>query len=122
MEDDRAMEKSIFEIMEKKIPHYLDRFNIICWDTPAHGMSRPYRDFTYFRAGQNYYHSLSPYSKKELCHLLGIGYAGFLEENCDLNISCPVLMYALYRLSGRGLQAEYAFERTQKAAFRDLFL
>ena len=171
-------------LFEKQIPHYLDRFNIICWDTPAHGMSRPYRDFTYFRAGQNlkailekeqiggavfvgqsmggfitqtilkywpeivtgfvgidtcpfglgyysksdmwwlrqiewmslcfpcnllkkslaksctysqearqsYYHSLSPYSKKELCHLLGIGYAGFLEENCDLNISCPVLI------------------------------
>ncbi len=26
------------------------------------------------------------------CGKLGIGYVGFLEENCDLNISCPVLI------------------------------
>ena len=31
-------------------------------------------------------------------------------------------LYALYRLSGRGLQAESTFKRTQKAAFRNLFL
>ena len=36
--------------------------------------------------------ALAPYSKKELCHLLGIGYAGFLEINQDLEISCPVLI------------------------------
>jgi pimeloyl-ACP methyl ester carboxylesterase len=35
---------------------------------------------------------LSVYSKKELCHLMGIGYAGFLDDNCDLNINCPVLL------------------------------
>ena len=35
---------------------------------------------------------LSPYSKKELCRLMGIGYAGFLEDNCDLDIPCPVLL------------------------------
>ena len=35
---------------------------------------------------------LSPYSKKELCRLMGIGYAGFLADNCDLDIPCPVLL------------------------------
>ena len=35
---------------------------------------------------------LSPYNKNELCHLMGIGYAGFLEDNCDLKIPCPVLL------------------------------
>jgi pimeloyl-ACP methyl ester carboxylesterase len=36
--------------------------------------------------------SLKQYTKRELCHLMGIGYAGFLEENCDLDISCPTLI------------------------------
>lgn len=36
--------------------------------------------------------ALSPYSKKELCKLMGIGYAGFLKENCNLEIQCPVLI------------------------------
>ena len=35
---------------------------------------------------------LSPYNKKELCHLMGIGYAGFLEDNCEMTIPCPVLL------------------------------
>ncbi len=35
---------------------------------------------------------LSPYGKDELCHLMGLGYAGFLEDNCELKIPCPVLL------------------------------
>ena len=35
---------------------------------------------------------LVPYGKKEICHLMGIGYAGFLEDNCELKIECPVLL------------------------------
>ena len=35
---------------------------------------------------------LEPYGKKELCHLMGLGYAGFLDDNCDLEILCPVLL------------------------------
>ena len=35
---------------------------------------------------------LSSYNKNELCHLMGIGYAGFLEDNCELQIPCPVLL------------------------------
>ena len=42
------------------------------------------------RAYENMIRMLSPYGKKELCHLMGIGYAGFLEDNCDLEIHCPV--------------------------------
>ena len=36
--------------------------------------------------------ALSYYSKRELCHLLGAGYSGFLKENCDLTIKCPALI------------------------------
>lgn len=32
------------------------------------------------------------YGKRELCHLMGIGYAGFLKDNCELRISCPVVL------------------------------
>lgn len=41
---------------------------------------------------QNMLEMLSRYGKKELCHLMGIGFAGFLEDNCDLEIKCPVLL------------------------------
>lgn len=32
------------------------------------------------------------YSKAELCHLMGLGYAGFLDDNRVCNIPCPVLL------------------------------
>lgn len=35
---------------------------------------------------------LAPYSKREVCRLMGIGFAGFLIENEDITISCPVLL------------------------------
>lgn len=35
---------------------------------------------------------LKPYDKKELCRLMGIGYAGFLDDNCELKINCPTLL------------------------------
>lgn len=35
---------------------------------------------------------LTPYTKRELCHLMGLGYACFLEDNCGLEIPCSVLL------------------------------
>lgn len=35
---------------------------------------------------------ISYYKKAELCHLMGIGYAGFLEDNRELQIPCPLLL------------------------------
>ncbi len=35
---------------------------------------------------------LEPYGKNELCHLMGLGYSAFLNENCDIRIPCPVLL------------------------------
>ncbi len=171
-------------LFEKQIPFFEVNYNVIVWDAPAHGLSRPYADFTYEKAandavkilddngidtavfigqsmggfitqsvikrfpervigfaaidstpyGEKYYSrsdkwwlrqiewmcSLFPdkslrkavakqctrtersyqnmlnmhsfYDKKELCHLLGIGFAGFLDDNSDININCPVLL------------------------------
>ena len=44
------------------------------------------------KACDNMMQMLSPYDKKELCHLMGLGYAGFLDDNCELKIPCPVLL------------------------------
>ena len=172
------------ELFRKQTGHFSKDFNVIAWDAPAHGLSRPYREFTYEKAAgaaaailkqngireavfigqsmggfitqsvirrfpeyvkgfvaidstpfgekyysrsdrwwlrqvewmarlypdrmlrkavakqctrtedsyRNMYQMLSVYSKKELCHLMGIGFAGFLEDNCNLTIPCPVLI------------------------------
>ena len=38
------------------------------------------------------------YDKTELCHLMGIGYAGFLEDNRVCEIPCPVLLSSAKRI------------------------
>lgn len=43
-------------------------------------------------ARRNMTEMLAGYDKRELCHLMGVGFAGFLEDNCDLKIRCPVLL------------------------------
>lgn len=43
-------------------------------------------------AYENMLTALGQYTKQELCHLMGIGFSGFLEENSDLVIECPVLI------------------------------
>ncbi len=168
----------------KQIDYFKQQYNIIAWDAPAHGKSRPYNGFTFEKAafavkeilkenkiekaifvgqslggyiaqsvikrfpeivqgfisidstpfGKRYYSKsdiwwlrqiewmskifpekslkkaiakqnsltenayqnmlemLRGYEKNELCHLMSIGYAGFLEDNCDLEIHCPTLL------------------------------
>ncbi|MDD3213290.1 MAG: alpha/beta hydrolase [Eubacteriales bacterium] len=171
-------------LFDRQIEHFGRSHTVIVWDAPAHGQSRPYRDFSYangaddmkailtaegldtvFLAGQSmggffsqaflqkypegvkgfigidtcpfgrkYYSrsdlwwlrrvgwmtryyphqllvesiaknvsvteyarqnmlgALKPYSKKELCELLGMGYACFVKENRDMEIACPALL------------------------------
>ena len=43
-------------------------------------------------AYENMLTALWKYSKQEVCHLMGMGYSGFLEENCDLVLEIPVLI------------------------------
>jgi len=171
-------------MFEKQVKYFSKDYNVILWDAPAHGKSRPFQDFNYDKSakaikrifdtenisdaifvgqsmggfitqavikrfpeivaafvsidstpyGNGYYSKsdvfwlkqvewmsylfplntikkaiakqntvtkdgynnmismLEPYEKKELCHLMGIGYAGFLEDNCEIKIECPVLL------------------------------
>ena len=172
------------KLFSKQIEYFDGRYNLLTWDAPAHGESRPYTDFSYEKAaiaaqqilnengikkavfigqslggfitqsvikrypevvsgfvsidstpfGEKYYSSsdkwwlrqiewmskiytdkylrkaiakqcttnndsymnmidmLSSYDKKELCHLMGIGFAGFLVDNSDIEIKCPVML------------------------------
>ncbi len=170
-------------MFEQQMEYFSRKYNIIAWDAPAHGESRPFRGFTYGIAAEcvkmildehhiqtailvgqsmggfisqsvisrypeyvkvfvsidstpygDYYSRsdqwwlrqvewmamlyplkmlksamakqtavtekgrdnmnamLAPYGKKELCHLMGIGFAGFLDDNRELDIPCPVLL------------------------------
>lgn len=182
------------ELFSKQIEYFSPEYNVIAWDAPAHGLSRPFTDFTYEKAafaakqilsdngigkavfigqsmggfitqsvlkrfpecvqgfvsvdscpfGEKYYsrsdkwwlrqiewmssfypdrtirkaiarqctrtdrayrnmiNMLSAYGKKELCHLMGIGFAGIIEDNCDLIIQCPVmLIVGEYDMTGK---------------------
>lgn len=170
-------------MFEKQFDYFSNSCNIIAWDAPAHGKSRPYTQFTYEKAAKvikeilkelkvskvilvgqsmggfisqsfiyrypekvkgfiaidstpfgDYYSKsdiwwlrqiewmsklfpvnmlkkamakqnsvtrygqenmikmLSVYGKEELCKLMGIGYAGFLEDNRDLQITCSTIL------------------------------
>lgn len=167
-----------------QISHFAPKYNLLLWDAPAHGKSRPYPDFSFEASvevlrqmleengvasavligqsmgghfaqsfldrypervqgfvgidttpyGTRYYSKsdlwwlrqvewmahlcpinmlkkamasqvsrteagrflmlemLRPYGKDELCHLMGTGYAGFLEDNREVTIRCPSLL------------------------------
>jgi pimeloyl-ACP methyl ester carboxylesterase len=172
------------ELFNSQVDYFEGKYNVIAWDAPAHGLSRPYSNFSYEKAandavnilkenqiesavfigqsmggymaqsvikrypeyvkafvsidstpfGNKYYskfdrwilkhfegmaklypdktirkaiakqntytkhayenmvNMVSVYDKEELCHLMAVGYAGFMEDNCDLQIECPVLL------------------------------
>jgi pimeloyl-ACP methyl ester carboxylesterase len=44
------------------------------------------------RGRANMRDAISFYSKEEFCALTKAGLSGFAQENCDLNIECPVLI------------------------------
>ncbi len=170
-------------MFEKQVNFFKDTYNVIVWDAPAHGKSRPYNNFSYENAAavllqilnelqikeivligqsmggyiaqsfiarypekvigfvsidstpfgdyysksdiwwlkqiewmckpfsekllkvsmakqnavtkvgrENMLEMVSDYEKEELCHLMGIGYAGFLDDNRELQLSCPALI------------------------------
>lgn len=67
-------------------------------------------------AYENMMQMLEPYSKDELCHLMGLGYAGFLEDNCELDIPCPVLLL-LGEKDKTGKVAQYNKMWTKKTGY-----
>ncbi len=196
-------------MFDDQVKYFHKNYNILLWDAPAHGKSRPYQDFNYEKAagvvkaifdiekihdavfigqsmggfltqavikrypeivtafvaidstpyGSGYYSKsdvfwlkqvewmsylfplktmkkvmakqntvttagyenmismLEPYGKKELCHLMGIGYAGFLEDNCKLDIACPVLLI-LGEKDNTGKVTTYNKQWKEKTGYR----
>ena len=39
------------ELFEKQIEHFSKNYNVIAWDAPAHGASRPFEDFKGVQVG-----------------------------------------------------------------------
>jgi len=35
-------------MFEKQVDYFMPRYTVITWDIPLHGLSRPYRNFTYY--------------------------------------------------------------------------
>ncbi len=192
----------------RQVDHFKDDYNVIVWDAPAHGKSRPYSDFSYRNAaaimleilnelqisevvliGQsmggymaqsfmakypemvrgfvsidstpfgNYYSKsdiwwlkqiewmsklfsekvlkvsmakqnaftkagqqnmlemVSDYNKMELCHLMGIGYAGFLDDNRELEIACSSLILVGER-DNTGKVKQYNKEWSKRTGIR----
>lgn len=55
---------------------------------------------------ENMRNALEPYGKDELCRLMGLGFAGFLEENRDVQIKCPAILLVGER-DGLGKARQY---------------
>ena len=68
------------------------------------------------RAYDNMMQMLAPYDKRALCHLMGLGYAGFLDDNCDLKIACPVLLI-LGEKDKTGKVVQYNKEWTRQTGY-----
>ena len=64
---------------------------------------------------------LAPYTKRELCHLMGLGYAGFLKDNCGLEIPCPALLI-LGKKDKTGKVARYNREWARKTGYPFLII
>ncbi len=59
---------------------------------------------------------LACYDKNELCHLMGIGFSGFLADNQELEIKCPVLLL-LGEKDHTGYVKAYNKEWTKRTGF-----
>ncbi len=68
------------------------------------------------RGYDNMIQMLEPYNKKELCHLMGLGYAGFLDDNCELQILCPVQLI-LGEKDKTGKVKQYNLEWAEKTGY-----
>lgn len=67
-------------------------------------------------AYENMTQMLAPYGKKELCRLMGFGYAGFLKDNCNLTLPCPVLLI-LGEKDKTGKVAQYNREWARRTGY-----
>lgn len=67
-------------LFDKQIDEFGGKYNIIVWDAPAHGKSRPYNDFTYSNAAEELIHILNC-EGVECVVLIGQSAGGFVAQS-----------------------------------------
>lgn len=63
-------------MFEKQIPYFSDKYTIILWDVPLHGLSRPYQHFSYHDTAE-ILHSILQEEGIEKVFLVGMSMGGY---------------------------------------------
>lgn len=67
-------------MFEKQIPYFADDYTIILWDVPMHGLSKPYRQFSY-RDTAEILHSILQEENIERTFLVGMSMGGYPSQH-----------------------------------------
>ena len=67
-------------LFDSQTEYFKDRYSVIVWDAPAHGKSRPYRDFTYAAAAEELKTILEKEGIKQVV-LIGQSAGGFTAQS-----------------------------------------
>ena len=67
-------------LFDRQIEVFSEQYDIIVWDAPAHGKSRPYKDFSYQNAAEELKNILDVEGKKRAV-LIGQSAGGFVAQS-----------------------------------------
>jgi len=66
-------------LFEKQITYFCDQYNILVWDCPCHGKSRPYKNFNYSNAAKELNTIITNEGIKK-CVIIGQSFGGMLGQ------------------------------------------
>lgn len=67
-------------MFEKQIPYFSDKYTIILWDVPLHGLSRPYHHFSYYDTAE-ILHCILQKEKIKKVFLVGMSMGGYPSQH-----------------------------------------
>lgn len=67
-------------MFEKQLDYFVGKYNILLWDVPMHGLSRPYRNFSY-RDTAEILHSILQRESIEKVFLVGMSMGGYPSQH-----------------------------------------
>lgn len=67
-------------MFEKQIGYFADKYTILLWDVPMHGLSRPYRNFSYYNTAE-ILHSILKREGIEKVILVGMSMGGYPSQH-----------------------------------------
>lgn len=67
-------------MFEKQVPYFSDNYNLLLWDVPMHGMSRPYQNFSY-RDTAEILHSILLAENIKKVFLVGMSMGGYPSQH-----------------------------------------